>query len=69
MNTKPIYQSKIAIVNAITLILAILSMADPTILDMFHVSAGQVAAISSVLTIVLRFYTTGAVSLTGSQSS
>lgn len=64
VKTKSIVESKTFWVNVITFILAIIGLTDPSMLG---IDAGMLLWISSILNIALRFITTGAVSLTGTQ--
>lgn len=65
METKPIYQSKTFWLNAITLVLAIIAITDPAAIG---IKPETMLWVSSVLNIILRFVTTGAVSLIGSST-
>ena len=66
MDSKPIYQSKTFWLNAITFVLAIITITDPAILG---IKPEIVLWLTSVLNIALRFATTGAVTLSGSSTS
>lgn len=62
MDSKSILSSKTFWVNVITILIAIITITDPTLLG---ISAEQLLWISGMLNIVLRFITTGAVHLPG----
>ena len=62
---KPFYQSKTLALNAITLLLAVISITEP---EMLGIKPETLLWISSVLNIILRLITTGAVSFTAPPS-
>lgn len=66
MQTKSIFASKVFWFNLLTIALAIISITDPSLIG---VSAKQMLWASGVINIVLRFLTTGSVSLTGSSGA
>ena len=66
MQSKTIFVSKTFWVNILTVALAIISMTQP---DMLGVKPEQLLWISGVINIVLRFISSGAVSLTGSTAT
>lgn len=66
MESKSIFVSKTFWLNAITLLLAIIGITKPEIL---HINADTLLWITSVLNIVLRFISSGSVSLMGSSQA
>ena len=66
MQTKSIFASKVFWFNLLTIALAVISITDPSLIG---VSAKQMLWASGVINIVLRFLTTGSVSLTGSSGA
>ena len=66
MQTKSIFASKVFWLNLLTIALAVISITDPSLIG---VSAKQMLWASGVINIVLRFLTTGSVSLTGSSGA
>lgn len=66
MQTKSIFASKVFWFNLLTIALAIISITDPSLIG---ASAKQMLWASGVINIVLRFLTTGSVSLTGSSGT
>ena len=63
MQSKSILTSKTFWFNMLTIALAVITITDPSLIG---VSAKQMLWASGVINIVLRFITSGAVSLTGS---
>ena len=63
MESKSIFVSKTFWLNAITLAIAIIGITKPEIL---HINADTLLWITSVLNIILRYISSGAVSITGS---
>lgn len=66
MENKSFLLSKTFWLNAITFALAIIGMTDP---KLFNIDPKQILWISSVLNILLRFLTTGGISLTGGSTT
>lgn len=66
MQTKTIFASKTLWLNVLTITLAILSMTQP---EMIGIPAETLLWLNGALNIVLRFMTTGAVSLTGQSAT
>lgn len=66
MQTKSIFASKVFWFNLLTIALAIISITDPALIG---ISAKQMLWASGVINIVLRFLTTGSVSLTGNSGA
>lgn len=64
--TKSIFVSKTFWFNILTIALAVISITDPGLIG---ISAKQMLWASGVINIILRFITTGAVSLLGSSST